>query len=428
MLRIARLPMSRGHLAGQFVICMFAAIVYLLDVQTPILKDAPWWRLDLRAERSLDDRSFDVAEKSDTEAAYKDYLTAYPDGFHSTEAKDRIAKIDARIDEAAFREAGQQADRAAAYARYVMDYPNGRHVNEANRLSAKFRDGEDWDIARSENDINSYRGYLKAHRSGRYVDDARTALIEQTMKAIREGAQLIRDNDQGAPPPGYLEADIAGFLKEFPNNSHIAEIRQITAGLADHAYTANSYADAMFWYLKAADLGDAGAENAIGFMYDNGSGVKQDYSDALTWYRRAADHGFAKAQYNVGLDYDAGLGVQRDVDQARTWVQKAASSGDRDAKKWLDERDLYEAAGVGDLPAVASLIAKGVDFNAQTGDGSTALMNAVVHGRKEIVQLLIARRADVRIRTPLGITALSLASQHGYPEIRRMLINAATRR
>ena len=70
----------------------------------------------------------------------------------------------------------------------------------------------------------------------------------------------------------------------------------------------------------------------------------------LTWYRRAAAQELTKAQYNIGLDYDAGLGVPSDIDQARLGTKKAAAAGERDAKTWLDERTLYEAAGAGDVP------------------------------------------------------------------------------
>ncbi len=44
-------------------------------------------------------------------------------------------------------------------------------------------------------------------------------------------------------------------------------------------------------YHKAADAGNAGAMTNIGFMYDNGHGVKEDYTEAMRWYRKAADRG-----------------------------------------------------------------------------------------------------------------------------------------
>ena len=34
----------------------------------------------------------------------------------------------------------------------------------------------------------------------------------------------------------------------------------------------------------------------IGFMYDNGHGVKEDYTEAMRWYRKAADRGDDEAK------------------------------------------------------------------------------------------------------------------------------------
>jgi len=36
-------------------------------------------------------------------------------------------------------------------------------------------------------------------------------------------------------------------------------------------------------------------------MYDKGKGVPQDYKQAVEWYRKAADQGDARAQLNLGV-------------------------------------------------------------------------------------------------------------------------------
>jgi TPR repeat protein len=40
-----------------------------------------------------------------------------------------------------------------------------------------------------------------------------------------------------------------------------------------------------------------------GTMYANGWGVPRDYAEALRWYRKAADQGDANAQGNLGTMY-----------------------------------------------------------------------------------------------------------------------------
>ena len=42
--------------------------------------------------------------------------------------------------------------------------------------------------------------------------------------------------------------------------------------------------------------GDADAQFNLGFMYDNGRGVAQNDAEAVRWYRKAAEQGDAGAQ------------------------------------------------------------------------------------------------------------------------------------
>jgi Sel1 repeat len=47
----------------------------------------------------------------------------------------------------------------------------------------------------------------------------------------------------------------------------------------------HDYAKAMTWYREAADQGNSDGQNNVGWLYQNGFGVKQDFREALTWYR-----------------------------------------------------------------------------------------------------------------------------------------------
>jgi TonB family protein len=80
----------------------------------------------------------------------------------------------------------------------------------------------------------------------------------------------------------------------------------------------------MAWYSRAADKGDSEAQNAIGYLYQQGRGVTQDYAKAMAWYRKAADQGNAQAESNIGSLYEKGLGVPQDHSEAEAWYKKAA--------------------------------------------------------------------------------------------------------
>ena len=63
--------------------------------------------------------------------------------------------------------------------------------------------------------------------------------------------------------------------------------------------------------------------------------MKQDYAQAIEWYRKAADHGDAAAEFNLGWLYEHGAGVEKDEAQASAWYGKAAAHGRADAKDSL---------------------------------------------------------------------------------------------
>jgi TPR repeat protein len=100
------------------------------------------------------------------------------------------------------------------------------------------------------------------------------------------------------------------------------------------------YAEAIRWYRLAAAQGNAQAQNSLGFMYDKGNGVPQDYAEAMRWYRLAAAQGLSMAQNNVAFMYLNGVGVSPDVAEAVRWYGLAAAQGNAGAQYVLGY--LYE--------------------------------------------------------------------------------------
>jgi TPR repeat protein len=104
------------------------------------------------------------------------------------------------------------------------------------------------------------------------------------------------------------------------------------------------YEKAAMWYRKAADQGDAQAQSNLGILYSNGQGVTQDYMQAAAWFRKAAEQGNAVAQFNLGVLYKYGQGVAQDYAQAANWLRKAAANGDKCARDELQKHaELYGA-------------------------------------------------------------------------------------
>jgi TPR repeat protein len=102
------------------------------------------------------------------------------------------------------------------------------------------------------------------------------------------------------------------------------------------ASAAGDYAEAVKWWRKAAEQGNAQAQHNLGLMYDEGEGVTQDYAEAVKWYRKAAEQGDVEAQVILGRMYYFGDGILQDTITAHMWFHIAADNGHMNAGKSRD--------------------------------------------------------------------------------------------
>jgi TPR repeat protein len=91
-------------------------------------------------------------------------------------------------------------------------------------------------------------------------------------------------------------------------------------------------AEAVKWFRKAAEQGNADAQNKLGCCYEEGSGAKKDLAEAAKWYRKAAEQGNAYAQHNLGVCYKSGTGVPKNFVEAHKWHNLASAQGFGTAK------------------------------------------------------------------------------------------------
>lgn len=95
------------------------------------------------------------------------------------------------------------------------------------------------------------------------------------------------------------------------------------------------YSEALAWYRKAADLGNADAMNKVGEFYWKGLGVPVNAIEAVAWYKKALSKNNARAQANLGHAYYWGYGVSKDWQAAIEWYRKAAIQNDAEAQSSL---------------------------------------------------------------------------------------------
>lgn len=100
--------------------------------------------------------------------------------------------------------------------------------------------------------------------------------------------------------------------------------------LADILDQAEFNEEAVSYYRKAAEQGNADGEFGLGGMIASGEGIKRDAAEARMWITRAADKNHQRAIAALAQAYiSGGLGIeekQRGGEEARRWIVRAADS------------------------------------------------------------------------------------------------------
>jgi ankyrin repeat protein len=123
-----------------------------------------------------------------------------------------------------------------------------------------------------------------------------------------------------------------------------------------------------------------------------------------------------------------------------TQLHKAARAGDLkrlqarlqqgvnpDALSPSGRTALLEAAAAGQLHAMRALLEAGAHVNAASPDGQTPLIEAAVHNRADTVKLLLEAGADLNLRSRGFGSALEAAERMGHEQIAQILRNAGAR-
>jgi hypothetical protein len=90
------------------------------------------------------------------------------------------------------------------------------------------------------------------------------------------------------------------------------------------------------WAQKAAAQGAASAMTRLGkFHHDALGGVARDPAQAVAWWIKAANAGDSEAQALLGAAYHLGQGVERNDVHALVWLTRAEAQGQELARNFL---------------------------------------------------------------------------------------------
>jgi hypothetical protein len=191
-----------------------------ITVYTSFLRNYPHSKYSLDVKNRLnvlsDEIAWGYAKKYNTEKSYEQYIYQFPYGLYRYEAyTQQVSLANRRIEEAkkkADENAWQIAIREnniSSYRNYLKDFGNGKYKNEAsqriNNLQQITRKESEtsrynsynnninsnekraWEIAKKTNTINSYKAYLKKYPFGTYSNDAEGKIIDKEVSSIMAG-------------------------------------------------------------------------------------------------------------------------------------------------------------------------------------------------------------------------------------------------
>ena len=152
------------------------------------------------------------------------------------------------------------------------------------------------------------------------------------LKAKEQYEKLLMINSKDQHAIKQLELCDIPLTTKIPDLGAIIPDSEITDAAQQNArgaayYNEKNYTEAVNWYRKSAEQGNASGQANLGYMYRNGYGVTIDYTESLKWYRKSAEQGDAIGQVNLGYMYRNGFGVAQDYTEAVKWYLKSAEQG-----------------------------------------------------------------------------------------------------
>lgn len=119
------------------------------------------------------------------------------------------------------------------------------------------------------------------------------------------------------------------------SGGHLREELEIARDYYTGHGVSRDFTQAAYWYRKAAEQGDPGAQVDIAYLYLKGIGVKADAAQAAKWFERASSSGSPTGKLNLAVLYLRGAGVPQDSRLAISLLTELAKHGDPRGEAYL---------------------------------------------------------------------------------------------
>ncbi|MGB0684396.1 MAG: tetratricopeptide repeat protein [Magnetovibrionaceae bacterium] len=113
------------------------------------------------------------------------------------------------------------------------------------------------------------------------------------------------------------------------------------------------------WFLRAAELGNAQAQNQIGNMYLSGQGVEQDTTRAAKWHEAAAKQGIIDSKVKFGRMLIDGNGIEQDAKKGiEIMAEGVSATMDTDLEREIAQAYLEGRGVEQDIPMAVEWLEK----------------------------------------------------------------------
>jgi len=155
---------------------------------------------------------------------------------------------------------------------------------------------------------------------------------------------------------------------------------------ANAAFEQADIVNAMNWYRKAAELGNAEAQTRLAYLLDNA----EENKEAIEWYQKAVEQGYPDAMYGLAGMYAAGEGTPKSEAKAFDLFSQAANNGHAPSIRILAVT--YEEGNLGQ-PIDYELAVQWLQTGVSAGDTWSIFRLARAYERGELGQRIDKQKA-----------------------------------
>jgi len=154
---------------------------------------------------SRDEVHWRWATHYDKTESYESYLKSWPSGRHAAEAKDSIESLELKL---------ALTGKSLSLLRYfIKKYPNSSLVETAQRKLISLED-TDWETARQNNSIYSYKDYLSNYPDGGHVKEAKARI------------QILEFHSAFIKTVKFTEEQVRAYMESLENEKYSTVIKK----------------------------------------------------------------------------------------------------------------------------------------------------------------------------------------------------------